>query len=77
MRKPAPAYSRATEKRNSIENSRRFEKKCSAEVMIRVSPPIENQKAGLVTGKFMRSPSQVETREKSGILLISQKLFPF
>jgi len=36
-----------------------------------------NHRVGLVTGKFMRSPSQVETRKKSGILLFSQKLFPF
>jgi len=72
-----PAKIRAMEKRNSIENSSRFEKKCNAEDIIRVRPLTENHRAGFVAGKSMRRPSQVETRKKSGRLLFSQKLFPF
>jgi len=40
----------AREKRNSIENSSRFEKKCSAATVIMVAPLKENHRTGFVSG---------------------------
>jgi len=72
-----PAYIRAREKKNSIENSSRFEKKCSAEAVIMVAALNENHRTGFVSGKFIRRPSQVKTRKRRGRLLFIQKPFPF
>ena len=74
---PNPAYNRAREKRNSIANSSRFERKCSTEAVVMVAALKENHRTGFVFGKFIRRPSQVKTRRRSGMLLFIQKPFPF
>jgi hypothetical protein len=65
------------EKRNSIENSSLFERKCRAEAITTDSALSKNQRPVFVSGKFISRPSQVKTRKKSGAVLFIRKLFPF